>query len=133
MPRFLILSSIVSNSPIPSPFRTSIPRATLCIFAVLSNVSFANLSNRATGRLSTQKYPISSNVFNALLFPAPDIPVTITNLICSSSLETSNSFHFRLHINTELFFYFLLYICNQLHNICCSCIFLIDHKTTVFV
>ena len=34
-----------------------------------------------TGKLSTQKYPISSNILSAVLFPAPDIPVTITSLI----------------------------------------------------
>ena len=34
-----------------------------------------------TGKLSTQKYPISSSILSAVLFPAPDIPVTITSLI----------------------------------------------------
>ena len=34
-----------------------------------------------TGRLSTQKYPTSSSILRAVLFPAPDIPVTITKRI----------------------------------------------------
>ena len=31
--------------------------------------------------MSTQKYPISSSIFRAVDFPAPDIPVTITKRI----------------------------------------------------
>ena len=41
----------------------------------------ANFVSKAGGRLSIQKYPISSITFIACDFPAPDIPVTITNFI----------------------------------------------------
>ncbi|MPN47201.1 hypothetical protein SDC9_194802 [bioreactor metagenome] len=79
----------------------STPMAALLISVPGTLSRSAILGIRGTGRLSTQKYPTSSSILSAVLLPAPDIPVTITNLI----LELSQSLYFRLQPYAELFFY----------------------------
>ena len=95
------ISSRTSFSPPKScPPLISIPSA---IFFTSSSGSL-NISTKrgrsGIGRLSTQKYPISSNILSAVDFPAPDIPVTITKrmlfpptsyiILTSGSNSTSN-------------------------------------------
>ena len=100
-----------------SPLRTSIPSATL--FSSESGVVSIspNFVTSAMGRLSTQKYPISSNIFNAVDFPAPDIPVTITNLICTSPnlnlLKLPDPSYFRFQPYAELRFHTVRHLLHQ--------------------
>ena len=89
-----------------------------------------------TGRLSTQKYPMSSSIFKAVDFPAPDIPVTITNLIgipLHFVLEFSQAFYLRFQIHTRIFLYFSLYLTDQLRDIGCGGLVPIDHKSAVLL
>ena len=45
-----------------------------------------NRPNNDTGKLSMASNPASSRKFNALLFPAPDMPVTMTTLAALKSV-----------------------------------------------
>ena len=57
------------------------PNATLSIPEFGLSQSSTNFGIRLGGRLSTQKKPISSKNLSTVLFPAPDIPVTIIKRI----------------------------------------------------
>ena len=64
-----------------TPPLISITNATLSIFPSLCLHASANFVINVGGRLSTQKYPISSKLLVASDLPAPDNPVTIINLM----------------------------------------------------
>ena len=65
----------------------SITNAILSILPSLWTQASANLGINFGGKLSTQKYPKSSKLLVASVFPAPESPVTITNLILSSPIN----------------------------------------------
>ena len=88
-----ICSRSFSNPEISCPLRTSTPNATFFIEVSEFSIICTNPGNIAIGRLSTQKYPISSSILSAVDFPAPDIPVTITKRI--SKLSYSSYFRFQ--------------------------------------
>ena len=107
------LIDFLSSSEKFCPLRMSTPSAALLISVPGTLNSSAIFGINGTGRLSTQKYPISSSILSAVLFPAPDIPVTITHLI----LEFSQSLYFRLKPYSKLFIYLIRHLVHQIHHI----------------
>ncbi len=59
-------------------FRASIPTAISGVAMIFPSIIWdTRFDNRLIGRLSTQYKPISSRVFRAIVFPAPDRPLII--------------------------------------------------------
>lgn len=79
---FLLISFIISGKFISKSF-SLISRviATLFTFEIPFLKISTNFSIKFNGRLSIQKYPISSRNSEALVLPAPEIPVMITKFL----------------------------------------------------